>query len=490
MKKLLLLLLIPFVGFGQTQIGADIDGEAAGDNSGHSVSSSSNGSIVAIGAPSNSGNGSNSGHVRVYNNVSGIWTQIGADINGEAAVDLSGWSVSLSSDGSIVAIGALNNDGNGSNSGHVRVYNNVSGIWTQIGDDINGEAAGDESGRSVSLSSDGSILAIGARANDENGSESGHVRVYQNVSGTWTQIGADINGEAAGDESGRTAVSLSSDGSIVAIGAFFNDGNGSDAGHVRVYRNISGTWTQIGADINGEAAGDWSGFSVSLSSDGSIVAIGAVRNSGNGSSSGHVRVYNNISGIWTQIGADIDGEAAGDVSGTSVSLSSDGSIVAIGADYNDGNGSDAAGHVRVYRNISGTWTQIGVDINGEVALDASGTSVSISSDGSIVAIGASAIDGDGSRPGQVEVYNLAGLLNIDVFVMKNSSIYPNPASKEVTISLDEGLELEKVTIYTSLGQVVKTETNNVISVSSLPKGNYIFEIITNKGKASKKILVK
>jgi hypothetical protein len=88
------------------------------------------------------------------------------------------------------------------------------------------------------------------------------------------------------------------------------------------------------------------------------------------------------------------------------------------------------------------------------------------------------------------VYNLAGLLNIDVFVMKNSSIYPNPASKEVTISLDEGLELEKVTIYTSLGQVVKTETNNVISVSSLPKGNYIFEIITNKGKASKKILVK
>jgi Flp pilus assembly pilin Flp len=489
MKKLLLLLLLPSIGFGQTQLGADIDGEAAGDNSGHSVSLSSNGSIVAIGAPSNSGNGSNSGHVRVYNNVSGTWTQIGADINGEAAVDLSGWSVSLSSDGSIVAIGALNNDGNGSNSGHVRVYNNVSGIWTQIGADINGEAAGDESGRSVSLSSDGSILAIGARSNDGNGSESGHVRVYRNISGTWTQIGADINGEAAGDESGRTAVSLSSDGSIVAIGAIFNDGNGSDAGHVRVYRNISGTWTQIGADINGEAAGDWSGFSVSLSSDGSIVAIGAVRNSGNGLSSGHVRVYNNISGIWTQIGADIDGEAAGDVSGNSVSLSSDGSIVAIGAPYNDENASES-GHVRVYQNISGTWTQIGVDINGEVELDESGSSVSLSSDGSIVAIGSAAIDGDGSRPGQVEVYNLATLITIDDFVMNNFSNYPNPASEEVTISLGKGLELEKVIIYTILGQVVKTETNNVISVRSLPKGNYIFEIITNKGKASKKILVK
>jgi len=88
------------------------------------------------------------------------------------------------------------------------------------------------------------------------------------------------------------------------------------------------------------------------------------------------------------------------------------------------------------------------------------------------------------------VYNLAALLNSDVFVMNNFSVYPNPASEQVTISLEEGLTLEKVTIYTILGQVVKTETNNVISVSSLPKGNYIFEIITNKGKASKKILVK
>jgi Flp pilus assembly pilin Flp len=486
MKKLLL--LIPFIGFGQTQIGADIDGEAAGDNSGHSVSLSSNGNIVAIGAPSNS---SSIGHVRVYSNVSGTWTQIGADINGEAAVDLSGWDVSLSSDGSIVAIGAILNDGNGSDSGHVRVYRNVSGTWTQIGADINGEAAGDQSGRNVSLSSDGSIVAIGANFNDGNGSNSGHVRVYRNISGTWTQIGADINGEAAGDESGRTAVSLSSDGSIVAIGAQFNDGNGSNSGHVRVYRNISGTWTQIGADINGEAAGDWCGFSVSLSSDGSIVAIGAIRNSGNGSSSGHVRVYSNVSGTWTQIGADIDGETASDLSGHSVSLSSDGSIVAIGAVYNEVNVSGPGpGHVRVYRNISGTWTQVGADINGEVAFDESGGSVSLSSDGSIVAIGAAAIDGDGSRPGQVEVYNLAALLNSDVFVMNNFSIYPNPASEEVTISLDEGLELEKVTIYTILGQVVKTETNNVISVSSLPKGNYIFEIITDKGKASKIILVK
>ncbi|MDC1063604.1 hypothetical protein OAQ16_04095, partial [Flavobacteriales bacterium] len=42
-----------------------------------------------------------------------------------------------------------------------------------------------------------------------------------------------------------------------------------------------------------------------------------------------------------QIGLDIDGEAADDYSGYSVSISSDGNTVAIGAPYNDGNGNDA-----------------------------------------------------------------------------------------------------------------------------------------------------
>ena len=50
------------------------------------------------------------------------WAQLGSDIDGEAAYDYSGASVALSDDGSIVAIGDRANDGNGSNSGHVRVF--------------------------------------------------------------------------------------------------------------------------------------------------------------------------------------------------------------------------------------------------------------------------------------------------------------------------------------------------------------------------------
>ena len=155
--------------------------------------------------------------------------------------------------------------------------------------------------------------------------------------GSVSQIGSDIDGEAAGDYSG-SSVALSADGSVVAIGAPYNDGNGDISGQVRLYRNVGGSWSQIGSDIDGEAEYDWSGTSVALSADGSVVAIGAPKNDGNGDISGQVRLYRNVGGSWSQIGSDIDGESLGDSSGSSVALSADGSVVAIGAPKNDGNG--------------------------------------------------------------------------------------------------------------------------------------------------------
>jgi len=481
--------------YAQTQIGQDIDGEAAGDEFGYAVSLSSDGLIVAIGAFYNDGNGSNSGHVRVFENISGTWTQIGVDIDGEATGDDSGWSVSLSSDGTIVAIGAPYNDGNGTISGHVRIFENISGTWTQIGADIDGEATGDRSGLSVSLNSDGSIVAIGAYTNDGNGTDSGHVRIFENISGTWTQVGADIDGEAAEDYSGLS-VSLSSDGTIVAIGAPYNDGNGSDSGHVRVYQNISGTWTQIGADIDGEAVSDGAGALVSLSSDGTIVAIGAPFNDGNGSNSGHVRVFENISGTWTQIGADIDGSAANDQTGRSVSLSSDGTIVAIGAPYNDGNGSNS-GHVRIFENISGVWTQIGADIDGAAPNDQSGRSgsVSLSSDGSTVAIGAHFNDDNGSESGHVRMFTNPALSIQDNTFGSSFSVYPNPSNGISKIQLGENYNTVTVNVFNVLGkQVANQEYNNTneieLNTQEYATGIYFIKVQSGAKEATIKLVVK
>ena len=90
------------------------------------------------------------------------------------------------------------------------------------------------------------------------------------------------------------------------VGALFNDGNGIDAGHVKVYEWDGSAWVQKGSDIDGEAAGDNSGYSVSLSSDGAIIAIGAPKNAG-GLGGGHVRVYEWNGTIWSQVGSDLDG---------------------------------------------------------------------------------------------------------------------------------------------------------------------------------------
>jgi hypothetical protein len=399
------LLLIPALSFSQVwnQVGADIDGDA-NDSSGKSVSLSANGSIVAIGAKEYS---SGNGRTRVYQMSSGSWIQIGSDI-AASTFENAGASVSLSADGLTLAVGSPFGS---TFMGLARIYQFSAGTWSQVGADINGTVSFGNTGSSLTLSADGSTVAIDTQGAN---SSTGLVQVYQLISGIWTQVGTDINGEATGDASGRS-VSLSNDGSIVAIGA---PNNTSGTGHVRVYENISTVWTQIGTDIDGEAAGDQSGGAVSLSADGSIVAIGATGNN----NTGHVRVLKFAGGAWAQIGVDIDGVVSGEFFGTSLDLSNDGKTVVIGANELT---TGQTGLTRLYQDVSGSWTQSGIDIVAEATADEAGESVSISADGLTVAIGAISNDDNGTNSGQVRVYNFfcAPSLFTDVQTACNSYIW-------------------------------------------------------------------
>ena len=383
------------------QIGADIDGEAANDNSA-SVALSSDGQILAVGAGSNDDNGSNAGHVRVYARNGLAWTQLGGDIDGEAEGDRSGASLALSGNGQILAVGASLNDGNGSNAGHVRVFSWNGSAWSQLGGDIDGEAADDRFGGSIDLSSDGQILAVGASRNDGNGTDAGHVRVYAWIDSAWSQLGSDIDGEAAGDRSGGS-LALSSDGKMLAVGAIYSDHskfNWVNTGHVRVYTWSGSAWAQLGTDIDGLEAFANFGGSVSLSSDGKTFAARTSR-----PDEGEVRVFNWNGSVWDQLNFGIRGEAAGDLFGASTALSSDGRTLAVGANGNDGNGSNA-GHVRLYAPSGLYWLQSGGDIDGEAPGDLSGGSIAVSSDGRTLAVGASFNDGNGTDAGHVRVYEL------------------------------------------------------------------------------------
>jgi len=417
-------------------------------------------------------------------------------IVGETAGDFSGGSTSFNSDGTIVAIGAVFNNGNGVNSGHTRVYqrNMASNQWVQLGQDIDGEATGDSSGISVSLNGDGTIIAIGANGNDGNGDNSGHTRIYQwNIAmAQWEQMGQDIDGEAANDLSGGS-VNFNLDGTIVAIGATANDGNGNASGHTRVYQwdPTSNQWVQLGQDIDGEAANDFSGRSVSLSGDGLRVAIGAYYNDGNGTDSGHTRIYqwDPTSNEWIQLGQDIDGETAGDESGnkSSMALSTDGNIVAIGASKNLGD----RGHVRIYQwNLtSSQWEQLGQDIDG-VSNSELVRSVSLNAAGTIVAVG---LSGSGNF-GSVQIYVLDTSLNTtDVSLGQAITLSPNPTHDTLNLHNNNGKPINGVRVYDLQGRLILTNESapnktHSINVHSLENGIYLVQIETENRLITKRFI--
>lgn len=480
-------LFVSLLSYGQVQIGSDIDGTAANVKSGSSVSLSDNGKIVAIGSPNYSnGTKTNSGLVRIYENVSGTWTKIGNDIVGNTAEGFFGHSVSLSSDGKFVAIGAYGVNARGGFTGVVSVYENITNNWTRMSSEIIGDNANNYFGFSVSLSDNGQIVAIGAPFTNYTYSIQGMVKVYEyrkknttSTNKTWNQIGSTIYGSEIYNYFGYN-VCLSADGSLLAVGSTGGTSN------VKLYKNVSGTWT-LDSTIQEQKTGENLGHSVSLSADGNTVAIGAPYNDVNGYQSGQARVYQKISGIWTQIGSSISGNS-GSQTGHSVALSADGTILAVGAPTHDQNFAADSGQVRMYKNIAGTWTQIGTNTNGEAGGDNSGHSVSLSADGNTVAIGAPYNDGSGSDAGHVRVYDLTTALDSDDFVLERFAVYPNPAVDFVTIQLQDNLTLERVAVYNSLGQLVMSDTQNTINISALAKGIYYFEVHTNQGKATRTVV--
>jgi len=417
--------------FSQTQILTDIDGQAATDYSGYKVAISDDGTRIAIGEETALGsqnvkiNARGSGQVRIFDYSESGWVQVGSNIDGEGAGDLFGWPVSLSSDGTRLAVGADNNDDKEIDAGHVRVYDYTASGWSQICSDIDGEAQADKSGYSVSLAGDGTRIAIGAKYNDGGGNNAGHVRVYE--ASSCSQVGADLDGATADDNFGYS-VSISDDGSILAVGSPNFDGNGSNAGRVYIYEFSNGSWSQVGSGIDGGTAGDTFGQAVSINSAGDRVAVGAP---GNGA--GHVSIFQYNAGNWTQLGSDIDGENAGDKFGYATSFDLDGDHVAIGGYGNDGTASNA-GHARVYKYIDGDWNPVGLDLDGEAGGDLFGWGIALDADGDRVVVGGPANDDGGNDAGHVRVYDPYDRTQPTIVITADEGV-DGFSSKDANISL-------------------------------------------------------
>ena len=381
----------------QMQIGQDIDGESADDNSGCSVSMPDS-YTVAIGAIGNDGNGESAGHVRVYTWKESTWIQKGIDIDGELMGDCSGYSVSMP-DSNTVAIGAVYNDGNGDGSGHVRVYTWNGSAWVQKGADIDGEANFNLSGNSVSMP-DSNTLAIGAIYNSDNGSFSGQVRVFSWNGSNWIQKGADLDGESSDNYFGKS-VSMP-DSNTLAVGAPNNSGNGYYSGQVLIYKWQNGSWVQKGNGIYGLNEEDQAGVSVSMS-DSNTVAIGT---------KDYAIIF-----VWEEI----DWVQKGEVISCSTNLNSSFPVsmpdsVTVAIHFN---AYDHPNFVQIYQWNNSSWEQKGVDITGEAEEDYAGNSISMPNS-NIIAVGAPYNDGNGDDAGHVRIYSLCITTGTDVITACNS----------------------------------------------------------------------
>lgn len=479
--KVLIFILFPFFCLSQVQIGNTIYGlGGAYDTFGGHIAMSDNGSIIAVAASGETGFDHYKGRIRVYNNLNGNWTQIGNPIVGND-FDYFGTGISLSSDGNILAVGTGKfnpTDGAFNQFGYVKIFQNLNNNWVQIGNTITDEDDNTYFGSNISLSANGNTIVISAPYYSGSASRIGKVAVFQNINNNWVQIGDTIYGSNQGDGFGMN-VSLSSDGTILAVGAPGNIGSGVNPSYVKVFLNSNNNWTQIGNNID-------FGNTLDLSGDGNTIAVSTTNYSGG---YGKARIYGNVGGNWTQIGADINSSHIWDLLGQSLSLSYDGSILALGSSWY-GQGSSRYGRVSLYKNQNQNWEHR-TDVMGLVYDNNLGESTALSSNGFIVSVGIPGSKGIFNQPfaGEAKVFDLSQALSTNTLTLYNLRIYPNPVSEVLNIELSENIKFEKATIYNSLGQLIKTANKKVINVNDLAKGTYHLMVTTNQGETTKSFII-
>jgi len=492
---------------------------------GRSVSIVGNGKRIAVGArfDVHASTGNTRGTVNCFKSHYLGWTQIGDEIQANTYGSISqykfGESVSVSDmvgDGMYIAIGA-NGTNNYTGSIQVNRQVNVDSDFGRIGNIILGDSSGDNFGASVSISSDGQRVAGGAPESDLNGENAGLVRIYEYtyVVGSgyyYLQIGSDILGENAGDKAGFP-VSLSKDGTKVAVGSSNNDGNGENSGHVRVFEfnESNNEWEQLGEAIEGDAANDYSG-QVSLNYNGTRVAIGATDNSDFLPYAGNVRIFDYVNESWVQVGETIYGEFAGDWLGYSVSLNPDGNRLAIGAAGNDANGENS-GCVRVYDFIDGNWVKYDSDILGDNAYDLLGISVSISDnildfETSYTSYVSRLVVGTQTEHAKVFAVPMHSVLSVQKNLIPSQyglhQNYPNPFNPTTKISYDiPDASIVTLSIYDLMGKEIRTMINSEKTAGfkniqwnatdnlgkSVPAGMYLYTIQAGEFRQTKKMVL-
>lgn len=281
--------------------------------------------VIAIGVSDSAEGSITSGSAYLFDSVTG------AEIvkllpNDGAFDDQFGASIAISN--GVVAIGAPGDDDNGNSSGSVYLFDAVTGTQFVKLQPSDGSSF-DYFGESIAMGN--GVVAIGARGDDDNGSFSGSVYLFDSTTGTQLSKLRPNDG-VAGDAFGG---SLAIHGGLVAIGASGDDDSGINSGSAYLFDTATGV--QLAKFLPNDGTANLS-FGSSIAINNGMVAVGAVGDVTNGLSSGSAYIFDAITG--TQLSKLVPSDGSfGDIFGRSIALGN--GVVAVGADGNDDNGQNS-----------------------------------------------------------------------------------------------------------------------------------------------------
>ena len=374
---------------------------------GYSVSISTDGNYIAVGARQEFANSSNwGGAAYIFTRSGSTWTQQARLVGSTVSTDYRfGSSVSINSDGTYLLVGAYSKN---YNVGTAYVFTRSGSTWTQQAEIPSPTTSADLFGLRSAINSTGDLVAICAQSNPgatSSYTQSGAVHVYSRSGSTWTlQQTLRASDENTHWRFGRS-VRFNSDGTYIIVGAPMSSA-GVGNGAAYIFTRSGSTWTQQAkiTAVDGEVL-DQFGDSVSINSDATYAIVGAQQEDTGGNAAGAAYIFTRSGSTWTQQqkiqSSDIQ---ASDLFGSGVSMNDNGDYVLVTAYGEDGGAGDpinAAGAAYVFNRSGSTWTQIRKITTSEAqATDTLGNngSSSISGDGKYVIIGSNGEDGGAGDP--------------------------------------------------------------------------------------------
>ncbi|MFD1016028.1 T9SS type A sorting domain-containing protein [Winogradskyella rapida] len=328
------------------------------------------------------------------------WNEIiKATASDGAATDNFGFRVAI--DGDYAIVGARGNDDAGSDSGSAYILVRSGNSWVeQTKLTASDGASGDAFGRSVAIAGDYAI--VGAPFDDDGASASGSAYIFKRSGNSWTeQAKLTASDGAVSDYFGY---SVAIDGDYAIIGASYDDDGASASGSAYIFNRSGNSWTeQTKLTASDAAATDYFGYSVAI--DGDYAIVGAYNNAHAGYRSGSAYIFVRSGNSWAeQAKLTASDGVTSDYFGCSVAIAGDSAIV--GA-YLDDDAGSSSGSAYIFMRSGNIWTeQAKLTASDADGADQFGYSVAITGDSAIV--GAYGNNDAGSSSGSAYIFKRLG----------------------------------------------------------------------------------